>query len=639
MRLSLSPRHPATSHQRTDFRPLALACLLLAPWAAAMPAPATATVPSAIPEAGTAASAPVSGPASSVQATLAAIAARQADPEAGSGRYPLSTASARQGMAVTAHPMATEAALFMLRLGGSVADAAVAAQAVLGLVEPQSSGFGGGGFLVVAEPAGQTGSTVTAIDGRETAPAAATPERFLDAGGHPLPFDQALASARAVGIPGSVAMLAEAHRRWGRLPWATLLAPAIRLAEYGTPVSHRLHTLSAQDALLAASPTLRPLLLDADGKPWPQGHLLRNPAQARLLRTLAQSGPDAFYRGPLADEMVTALRTAGSDITLADWQGYRALVSPALCHALTAAVRACSAPPPSGGVSVLQNLALWLAASPPGAALYDADRHDLAPAALHRLLEAERLAFADRQQHVGDPAVVPVPTAGLLSPAYLRERAALIGERAAPGPVAAGNPPGAALAAMDRHWREHGTTHVSLVDSDGRWLVMTSSIEDSFGSRLLVNGLLMNNQLTDFSFMPVQDGLPVANRVQPGKRPRSAMSPTLLLDNDGRPLIATGSPGGSRILGFNTRVLAAWLAGVHDAGALASLPHALNRNGATEVERELQHRDPALAAFLRERGHDLKTVAMTSGHGIILRTETGLEAAADPRREGRADGF
>lgn len=563
-------------------------------------------------------------------AALQAIAQRQATPEAGSGRYPLSVARGKHAMVVTAHPLATEAALEMLRAGGSAADAAVAAQVVLGLVEPQSSGLGGGGFLIHASQ-----GEVTAIDGRETAPASARADRFLDAQGRPLPFDAALAGARAVGIPGTVALLAESHRRWGRLPWARLLQPAIRLADEGVPVSHRLSLLSDQDRLLAANPGTRAFFYDRDGKPWPQGHRLKNPAQARLLRTLAASGPQAFYQGTLAAEMVDQLRATGSDITLADWQAYQPRVTPALCRPLQA-WRVCSAPAPAGGLTVLENLGLWLTAEAAAQTTgTPAASADLSPASLHRLLEAERLAFADRQRYSADPAITPVPSDGLLDPAYWQVRAGLISERAA-GVVEAGVPAGAPLAATDRQRREVGTSHLAIADRHGHWLAMTSSIEDAFGSRLMINGVLMNNQLTDFSFVPALDGLPVANRVGPGKRPRSAMSPSLVLDAQGRPLLAVGSPGGSRILGFNTRVLAAWLNGQRDAGALVSLPHALNRNGITEVEHDLA---AATLADLRARGHDVRAVEMTSGLGVIVRQGRTLQGAADPRREGRAAGL
>ncbi|MES3039543.1 MAG: gamma-glutamyltransferase family protein [Pseudomonadota bacterium] len=570
-------------------------------------------------------------PVSASTSALAAIAQRQATPEAATGRYPLSVAKGRRAMVVTAHPLATEAALAMLRAGGSAADAAVAAQAVLGLIEPQSSGFGGGGFLLYARR-----GEVTAIDGRETAPAAATPSRFLNADNTPMRFNDALARARAVGIPGAVAALAEAHQRWGRLPWATLLAPAIRLAEHGAPVSDRLSRLSAQDALLAKNSSTASYFLDASGRAWPAGTLLKNPAYAQLLRQLAKAGPKAFYQGKLAASFVAQLQAAGSDITLDDWQGYRATVSPALCRPLSwhsalqkpaqqpakTTGRICSAPPPSGGLTVLENILLMAQAN--SALPLD-----------HVLLEAERLAFADRQRYSADPAFVPVPADGLLSPAYLQTRAALIGEAAA-GTVAAGIVTPALAFATDKQVLEHGTSHFAIVDARGHWLAMTSSIEDAFGSRLMINGVMMNNQLTDFSFSPEQDGLPVANRVAAGKRPRSAMSPTLLLNTAGEPVLSVGSPGGSRIIGFNTGVIARWLAGEHDAGALVSAPHALNRNGITELENGFPtERRAELAA----RGHDIRDVDMASGLGVIVRDAKGLQGAADPRREGRAAGY
>ncbi|MES2720138.1 MAG: gamma-glutamyltransferase family protein [Pseudomonadota bacterium] len=563
-------------------------------------------------------------PAVTGDAALAAIAQRQATPEAATGRYPLSVAQGRRGMVVTAHPLATEAALVMLRAGGSAADAAVAAQAVLGLVEPQSSGFGGGGFLLYAR-----NGEVTAIDGRETAPAAATASRFLSADNTPMRFNDALAQARAVGIPGAVAALAEAHRRWGRLPWSTLLAPAIRLAERGAPVSDRLSRLSRQDALLAKSSSTASYFLDASGQAWRPGTKLKNPAYAQLLRALANAGPAAFYQGKLAAAFVSQLQAAGSDITLNDWQGYRATVSPALCRPLSWATengRICSAPPPSGGLTVLENILLMTQANPA-----------LPPD--HALLEAERLAFADRQRYSADPAFVPVPIDGLLDMAYLQARAALIGESAA-GTVIAGTVTPTLAFATDKQVLEHGTSHFAIADARGHWLAMTSSIEDAFGSRLMINGVMMNNQLTDFSFVPEQDGLPVANRVAAGKRPRSAMSPTFVLNAAGQPVLSVGSPGGSRIIGFNTGVIARWLRGEHDAGALVSAAHALNRNGFTELENGF----PAeRRAELAARGHDIRDVDMASGLGVIVRQKQGqqqsLQGAADPRREGRAAGY
>ena len=551
---------------------------------------------------------------------LAAIAQRQATPEAATGRYPLSVASGKQAMVVTAHPLATAAALSMLRAGGSAADAAVAAQAVLGLVEPQSSGFGGGSFLLHAHH-----GEVTAIDGRESAPAAATVNRFLQADQQPMQFNEALTDARAVGIPGTVAALAEAHQRWGRLPWSKLLAPAIALAETGAPVSDRLYRLSAQDELLARSPSTASYFLDPEGQPWPSGTRLKNPAYATLLKSLAKEGPRAFYQGKWADSFVQQLQAAGSDISPADWQTYQAKVTPALCRPLTWAAQAgriCSSPPPAGGLTVIENILLMTQAN----AALPLD---------HRLIEAQRLGFADRQRYSADPAFVPVPVDGLLSSAYVQARAALIGERAA-GTVSAGYVFPALSLATDPQVLEHGTSHFTIVDARGHWLAMTSSIEDAFGSRLMVNGLLMNNQLTDFSFVPELDGLLLANRVAAGKRPRSAMSPTLVLNAAGKPVLSVGSPGGSRIIGFNTGVIARWLNGEHDAGVLVSSPHALNRNGITELEYGFS---AERRADLAERGHDIRDVEMASGLGVIVREKQSLQGAADPRREGRAAGY
>ena len=575
-------------------------------------------------------------PTHDTAAVLAANALRQATPEAGSGRYPLSTDIAAHAMVVTAHPLATEAALSMLRAGGSAIDAAIAAQAMLGLVEPQSSGFGGGGFMVFAEPLREKIARVTAIDGRETAPAATTDRRFLRTDGQAMAFDEALANARAVGVPGVVSMLDQAHQRWGKLPWQALLAPAIEAARKGVPVSHRLHTLSATDPLLARSKTLAPLLLNRSGKAWPTGHLLKSPAYAELLETLAKEGPSAFYQGKLAKHFVRELRAAGSDITDSDWSSYSADVTPALCLPI-ASFNACSASAPSGGFSVLEMVSLWQRhQQTQRGPVLNTLGNDLSTDSLHGLLEAERLGFADRQRYGADPRKVVVPVSGLLSHYYLNQRARLIEDLAAQGAVPAGTPHGAKVSATDGQTLEHGTSHISIVDTQGRWLAMTSSIEDRFGSRLLIRGVLMNNQLTDFSFVPTQSDLPVANRVGPGKRPRSAMSPTVLINDEGRPVLAMGSPGGSRILGFNARVLSAYIAGVHDASKLVSLPMVLNRNGPTEVERTLG-RDAI--AELKARGHDVKVVEMASGHGVIVRRGSTLQGAADPRREGQAAGF
>lgn len=562
---------------------------------------------------------------------LAAPALAYQPPEAGTGRYAGSTALARQQLVVTAHPLATAAALDILRQGGSAMDAAITAQAVLGQVEPQSSGFGGGGFLVHAHR-----GVVTAIDGRETAPAAVDSHHFLQADGRPMHFREALGKARAVGIPGLVALLAEGHARWGRLPWADTLAPAIRLAADGAPVSHRQHQLSARDPLLAEDANARAHFYDDQGEAYAPGVRRAHPAYARLLQRLASAGPADFYRGETAHRLVTALRAAGSPVTAADWAGYQARVSPALCVPLRR-LQACSAPPPAGGLTLLQGLAIWLQAEdnarPPWRQFLPGRRRalDLTPASLHRLLEAQRLAFADREAFAADPAFVEVPVSALLNEHYLRARASLIGAQALP--VARAGLP--ADFAGDPAQALTGTTHLTIVDRDGHWISMTTSIESAFGSRLMIDGLLMNNQLTDFSFLPERDGRPVANRIEGGKRPRSAMSPVIVLNDRGEPLLAAGSAGGARIIGYVARPVSAWLMGVRDAGQLVRLPQVLARGEQIEVETTLPM---AVGDTLRAYGHQPQRVDMTSGTHLVLRHGRGLQGAADPRREGRAAG-
>lgn len=558
-----------------------------------------------------------------ILALLAPLAQAEAPatPEAASGRYPLSTATAQGHLAVTANPHATQAALSMLRAGGSAIDAAIAAQAVLGLVEPQSSGFGGGAFLVYHD-----GKETLAYDGRETAPAATTATRFLDANHEPRAFPEVLRSGQAIGVPGALAMLAEAHRRHGRLPWARLFHPAIRLAERGFPVSHRLHSLIAADPLLRERAATRAYFYTADGQPLPVGYRLRNLAYARSLRQLARDGARSFYRGALARQLATELAQAGSDITPADLAGYRPRVATALCTPYRI-YHVCTAPPPAGGWTVLQTLAL-LAPLAPAQGPDDAD-------ARHRLLVAERLSFADRQRYSADPAFIPVPLTALLAEDYLSQRRALLTDRD-PGLVDAGIPPGLTPPwGPDGQLLENGTSQLTIVDRHGHWLSLTSSIEDAFGSRVLIGGMFMNNQLTDFSFQPIQNGHPIANRLAPGKRPRSAMSPMLVFDAQGKPLLALGSPGGSRIIGYVLQALVLSLdAGLAPADVVA-LPHALIRNGTSEIEAELP---PAMQNALTGKGHELRVTELTSGLAIIRHSGKQLTGAADPRREGMAAG-
>lgn len=541
-------------------------------------------------------------------------------PESGTARYPLSSATAGQAMVVTANSYATDAARQILWAGGSAIDAAIAAQAVLGLVEPQSSGFGGGAFIVYHD-----GKKTLSFDGRETAPASATPRRFLFANGKPMPFYTAVGSGLGMGVPGVLAALEEAHERYGRLAWKKLFTPAIALARNGFPVSDRLHALIEHDPLLRNNDRTRDYFFDNDGKPWPTGHLLKNPAYAETLERLADKGAREFYEGRTARELVKSLALLGSDTTEEDWKRYQARVSPALCMPYRK-LQVCTAPPPSGGWTVLQTLAL-LDGFPP--------ENDEA-LRLHRLLEAERLSFADRQRYSADPAFVPVPLDALLGKDYITSRHALIGEKSM-GKAEAGVPQGlAAPWGQDGQLQEHGTTQLVITDTHGQWLSMTSSIEDAFGSRLLVNGMLFNNQLTDFSFAPAEDGHPLANRVEPGKRPRSAMSPVIVLGTDGKPFLALGSPGGSRIIGYVLRALVASIdEGLSPAEAV-SLPHALSRNGPTEVDSDF----PApLHSELEAHGQAFERGDLNSGLAIIRRDSSQLEGAADPRREGKAAGF
>jgi gamma-glutamyltranspeptidase/glutathione hydrolase len=584
-------------------------------------------------------------------------AASPLQPEAPSGfRAGLAAATASQQMVAAANPLAAAAGQEILRAGGSAVDAAIAMQMVLTLVEPQSSGIGGGAFLLHWD-----GKRVQSFDGRETAPQAATENLFVTPQGRAMGFVDAVVGGRAVGVPGAVRMLEMAHRQHGKLPWARLFEPAIRLASDGFALSPRLHTLLAGEKHLArTSPEAAAYFYGADGNPKPVGSVLRNPALAATLRALAQSGADALHRGPIAADIVAAVRghpTNPGVMTEADLAGYSARERAALCTDYKQ-WRVCGmGPPSSGGIAVAQMLGMLnvrnIAVVPP---VTVGGKLEPQLDAVHLFSEAGRLAFADRNQFVADSDFVPVDVAALTSPAYLTERARLITDRSlvrAP----AGRPGGARVAwAADVSPPREATSHVSAVDRWGNAVSMTTSIEDAFGARMMVRGFLLNNQLTDFSFLPREsdgkggmqpDGALVANRVQPGKRPRSSMAPTLIfdrrLDGTGGPLVATlGSPGGSQIINYVARTVVGVLDWQLDIQQAISLPNFGSRNaGPTEIEEGSF--SAGLVEGLRARGHEVRAIPMTSGLQGIVRVQlpsgrNGWAGGADPRREGVALG-
>lgn len=567
-------------------------------------------------------------------ALAAAPAVAQRAPEGASGWNDRAAVEARRFIAATANPHATDAAYAMLARGGSAVDAAIAAQLVLGLVEPQSSGLGGGAFMLVHDaPSGR----LHAYDGRETAPAAATPARFLTENGSPAKFDAVVATGLSVGVPGLVRLLELAHRKHGRLPWASLFEPAIALADQGFVVSPRLATLIAADRHLAGSPRAAAYFHDAAGKPLEAGARLRNPAYAATLRTLSREGANAFYTGAIAADIVSTVRShlrSPGDLTLADLAGYRAVEREPACGAYRR-YRVCGMPPPSsGGTTVLAILGML-------------ERFDLAAMGVesfwsaHVLSEAGRLAYADRNRYVGDPAFVDVP-AGIVGPAYLRERSRLIPVTGSLGRAAAGDPPREAhrrkVAFADAAALElPSTSHLSIVDARGGAVSMTTTIEDAFGSRLMTaSGFLLNNQLTDFSFAPEQDGRAIANRVEPGKRPRSSMAPTIVYDAAGRVRLVVGSPGGSSIINYVAKTIVAVLDWGLDPQAAVALPNLGSRNGPTELEAGTAA--AGLAPKLRAMGHEVAVIPMTSGTQAVVRTRDGLSGGADPRREGTVRG-
>ena len=537
----------------------------------------------------------------------------------------------RRHMISAANPLASEAGREILRAGGSAVDAGIAAQMVLTLVEPQSSGIGGGAFLMHFR---KSDRNVEAYDGRETAPAAIRPDVFLTADGKRRAFSDVSTGGAAVGVPGVIRMLALAHRDHGKLPWAQLFQPAIRLADAGFAVSPRLNRMISRAKDMKGFPAARAYFFTPAGDPWPVGHRLRNRAFADTLRIIARDGADAFYTGDIAADIAKTVQNAARNpagMTVADIEKYVAKKRSPVCRAYRT-YRVCGMPPPtSGGLTTLQILGLLenfdMSRVPPGSVN-----------AVHLVSEASRLAHADRGQYIGDPDFVSVPVSGMLDTAYLRRRAERISATESMGKALPGRPPGSGRAQLEPDEREGfpSTSHLSVIDADGNAVSLTMSIERAFGSRLMVRGFLLNNQLTDFAYLPRRNGRPVANGVAPGKRPRSSMSPTLVFDREGELFATVGSPGGSRIITFVVKTLIGLIDSKLDMQAAIDLPTHVNRNGTTELEKGTQLE--ARADALRRLGHQVRIRTLTSGlHGIRV-TPYGYDGGADKRREGVALG-
>lgn len=535
-------------------------------------------------------------------------------------------------MVSAAHPEASKAGADILAAGGSAVDAAIAVQLVLTLVEPQSSGIGGGAYLLHWDEATHK---LEAYDGRETAPAGVTPDLFLNDDGTPKSFFEAVVAGQSVGVPGAIAMLHMAHQEHGRLPWAELFEPAIRLAADGFVVTPRLNALIKWSPALPHLPWAQEYFFtrDSNGElaALEPGTVLRNPAYAASLRLIAEQGPDVFYKGEIAEAIVAAVQNAvrfPGTLSMEDMATYRPLKRTPICldyrdH------KVCGMPPStSGGLTSLQILGI----------LENFDMEALVPGsaeAVHLITEASRLAYADRDLYIGDTDFVDVPVGAMLDKTYLASRARLIDPDSSLGVAEAGLPTAANShgdlapnAAQDRP----STSHFSIIDGDGNVVSLTTSIEAPFGSHHMAAGFILNNQLTDFSFLPEIDGMPVANAVAPNKRPRSSMTPTLIFDEDGAFYAAIGSPGGSRIIAFVTQTIVGLLD--HDLSMQEAInqPRHVNRNGPLELEAETAIASHAEA--LRALGHEVIVQPITSGLHGIHRTEAGLEGGADPRREG-----
>ena len=557
-------------------------------------------------------------------------------PEGSSGYTDKPGWATKKFAVAAANPLATDAGYQILKAGGSAVDAAIAVQMVLTLVEPQSSGIGGGAFMLHFD-----GKTTEAFDGRETAPAGADEKLFLSSNGKPIPFYEAVVGGRSVGAPGTVKMLEAVHQQHGKLAWATLFAPAISLAEGGFKVSARFNTLLTSEQHLKKDPVAAAYFYNADGKPWPVGHSLKNPELAAVFKRIAAQGAKAMSQGDIAQAIIDKVQKHPSNpgkLTLQDLANYQPKKREAICtdyKANNKDYRLCGMPPPSSGaIAVAQILGIL---SNTRAETIAAQDGLPAPEWLHLYTEASRLAFADRAQYLGDPDFVSPPAGNwnsLVAPEYLTERAKLIGDQSmktgkpgTPGPVKVAY-------GIGSEQPEYGTSHISIIDGFGNAISMTTTIEDAFGSRQMVKGFLLNNELTDFNFAPSDaEGKPTANRVQGGKRPRSSMSPTLVFDKaTGQVLMSGGSPGGALIIHYTAKTLY----GVLNWGLNTQQAINLPNFGATGAPTLLEEKrfPSATVDFLKSKGHEVREQNMTSGLQAIERTNQGFFGGADPRREG-----
>lgn len=563
-----------------------------------------------------------------MSSTLSAKEARY--PEFGNGCIEQNLVTAKDYMVSSANPYASEAGMRILAKGGSAIDAAIAVQMVLNLVEPESSGIGGGAFALYWDKANKS---LQSFDGREKAPMAADGKLFQQ-NGENMSWWEALAGGRAVGVPGVVAMMEKVHKQHGKLPWRELFEDAIKLSEEGFEVSPKLGASIAKGtnpALGRYEATWNYFF--PDGKPLQAGVIKKNPELAMTFRRIALLGSKGFYKGQIALDIVNAARNTAADnpglITINDMVAYKAIERPPVCAPYKSFKICGMGPPTSGGMTVIQILKLL---ENKNLGQYE----PLSAEAIHLFAQAGKLAYADRAKYMADADFVNVPVEGLINGDYLSERAKLIGLEDM-GKASPGTPPNA-----DTNWlvstspEQPSTTHFSIVDKEGNGFSMTSSIEMAFGSTVMVHGFLLNNQLTDFSFSDEKDGMLIANRVQPGKRPRSSMSPFMVFDENDNLSMVIGSPGGSRIINYVAKTMLGVLEWNMDIQSAISLPHFVNRNGGTDLEKDT---DAAkLKEDLEALGHKVSVRDLNSGlHGITINSE-GLQGGADPRRVGRAIG-